>query len=71
MSKFFRPRCPEDEREAFSYDASYLDWWDYWINIHIPALRKWAYPLIEGRPIENKSRRQIEMPDKNTSVVAG
>lgn len=62
---------PDDEREAFSYDASYLDWWDYWINIHIPALRKWSYPLIEGRPIENKSRRQIELPDKNTSVVAG
>ncbi len=29
-----------------------LDWWDYWINIHIPALRKWCYPLIEGRAPE-------------------
>src|SRR5258708_3800728 len=37
-----------DEREAFAYDTAALDWWDYWINIHIPALRKWTYPLIAG-----------------------
>ena len=48
---------PADETEVFGYDSSYLDWWDYWINIHIPALRKWSYPLIEGRSVENKSRR--------------
>lgn len=48
---------PEAERKAFRYDACYIDWWDYWINVHIPALRKWSYPIIEGRPVENKSRR--------------
>lgn len=61
----------EGERAAFSYDASCIDWWDYWINVHIPALRKWSYPLIEGRPIEGKSRRRIEASEANTSVVAG
>ena len=39
---------PPDERADFGYDARSLDWWDYWINVHIPALRKWCYPLIEG-----------------------
>ncbi len=48
---------PAGETEIFGYDSSYLDWWDYWINIHIPALRKWSYPLIEGRSVENKSWR--------------
>lgn len=52
---------PPEEREAFGYDANYIDWWDYWINIHIPALRKWSYPIIEGRPVENRSRRALEM----------
>src|SRR6202011_5485903 len=27
---------PEDERAAFRYDPSSIDWWEYWINIHIP-----------------------------------
>ncbi len=52
---------PPDERDAFQYDANYIDWWDYWINIHIPALRKWSYPIIEGRPVENKSRRASQV----------
>ncbi|MGH9593595.1 MAG: acyl-CoA reductase C-terminal domain-containing protein, partial [Bryobacteraceae bacterium] len=48
---------PEDERAAFSYDPSAIDWWEYWINIHIPALRRWVYPLIEGRAPESHARR--------------
>lgn len=43
---------PAAEREAFGYDASLIDWPEYWIDIHIPALRKWSYPLIEGRPLD-------------------
>jgi hypothetical protein len=31
------------------YDAERIDWYDYWINLHVPALRRWTYPLIEGR----------------------
>ena len=48
---------PEDERVAFGYDPSSIDWWEYWINIHIPALRRWVYPLIEGRAPESHPRR--------------
>ena len=47
---------PPEEIADFSYDSRKIDWWDYWINVHIPALRKWCYPLIEGRPIETPSR---------------
>jgi alcohol-forming fatty acyl-CoA reductase len=62
---------PPEEREAFAYDANYIDWWDYWINVHIPALRKWAYPIIEGRPVEKKSRRSVEMQTTEQSIAAG
>jgi long-chain acyl-CoA synthetase len=61
---------PADELEAFRYDASYIDWWDYWINVHIPALRKWSYPLIEGRPVENKSKRAVQLPAQEQHVAA-
>jgi len=50
----------EEEREHFGYDARALDWWDYWINVHIPALRKWTYPLIEGRPLEARPARSLQ-----------
>ena len=60
---------PEEEKQAFGYDASYIDWWDYWINVHIPALRKWSYPLLEGRPVENKSSRSLAFPSQERSVA--
>jgi len=49
----------DDEREEFGYKARLLDWWDYWINVHIPALRRWTYPLIEGRPLEARPARSL------------
>ncbi len=50
-----------EEKDDFGYETSSIDWWDYWINIHIPALRKWTYPLIEGRPLEMRQPRQIQL----------
>lgn len=52
-----------EEKEAFGYYTSTIDWWDYWINIHIPALRKWTYPLIEGRPLEARPARNLRAED--------
>jgi thioester reductase-like protein len=50
----------EDEQDEFGYKARLLDWWDYWINVHIPALRRWTYPLIEGRPLEVRPARSLQ-----------
>lgn len=50
----------EEECEEFGYKARLLDWWDYWINVHIPALRRWTYPLIEGRPLEARPARSLQ-----------
>jgi len=54
-----------DEQRAFGYDTASIDWWDYWINIHIPALRKWTYPLIEGRPLEARPARNLQAANGN------
>jgi thioester reductase-like protein len=59
---------PENERAQFAYEPGTVDWWDYWINIHVPALRKWCYPLIEGHAIESRQRREFHFPD---SAAAG
>ena len=50
-----------EEKETFGYDAVSIDWWDYWINVHIPAQRKWSYPLIEGRPLEARPERPFRL----------
>ncbi len=52
---------PPEEKAVFGYDVRSLDWWDYWINVHIPALRKWCYPLIEGRQPEALPRRTVPL----------
>lgn len=40
---------PPEERETFAYDVTGIDWYDYWVHVHIPALRQWSFPLLEGR----------------------
>jgi len=50
---------PENERAIFSFEPEAIDWWDYWINVHVPALRRWCYPLMEGRPLESRPPRDL------------
>jgi long-chain acyl-CoA synthetase len=62
---------PGEERAQFGYNAASLDWYEYWINIHIPALRKWTYPLIEGRPLEPRAPRNLEPTKEPETVKTG
>jgi hypothetical protein len=62
---------PPAERAEFGFDARGLDWWDYWINVHIPALRKWCYPLIEGRPLESRPGRTVPLAGHSEASAAG
>lgn len=51
----------DDEKADFGCNTGAIDWWEYWINIHIPALRKWTYPLIEGRSLEARPPRNFQL----------
>ena len=51
---------PPEERPLFGFAPESIDWWDYWINVHIPALRRWCYPLMEGRPLESREPRSLD-----------
>jgi len=62
---------PAGEQADFGYDSRALDWWDYWINVHIPALRKWCYPLIEGRPLESRPSRSVSLAGLGEANAAG
>ena len=68
IEKLSHALVPE-ERPDFAYDTRSLDWWEYWINIHIPALRRWTYPLIEGRPLEARPPRSFQLAPANGDAV--
>jgi long-chain acyl-CoA synthetase len=61
---------PEDERSAFAFEPEAIDWWDYWINIHVPALRRWCYPLMEGRPLESRPPRDLGWGSEPSATAA-
>ena len=61
---------PPEERPVFEFDPESIDWWDYWINIHIPALRRWCYPLMEGRPLEPRAPRELDWSTPTARVPA-
>ena len=64
-----------EEKDDFGYDTRSIDWWEYWIYVHIPALRKWTYPLIEGRPLEARPARSFQLtpafPGNGETVKTG
>jgi hypothetical protein len=62
----------EEEKKMFDFSPETIDWWDYWINIHIPALRRWCYPLMEGRPLEAREPRVLDWsaPAAGASVAS-
>jgi len=61
---------PEDQRSAFAFEPEAIDWWDYWINIHVPALRRWCYPLMEGRPLESRPPRDLGWGPEPSAAAA-
>jgi fatty acyl-CoA reductase len=61
---------PPEERLLFDFDPESIDWWDYWINVHIPALRRWCYPLMEGRPLEARTPRELDWSAEPAPVRA-
>jgi long-chain acyl-CoA synthetase len=62
---------PVEEKTLFDFAPENIDWWDYWINIHIPALRRWCYPLMEGRPLEAREARVLDwsVPPEGASAA--
>jgi long-chain acyl-CoA synthetase len=67
--EYLSRQLPSSEVERFGYDATAIDWWEYWINIHIPALRKWSYPIIEGRPPEARASRSFSLEPSSRPIA--
>jgi long-chain acyl-CoA synthetase len=37
----------EDEKQLLKWNPEQFDWYDYWMNVHFPGLKKWVFPKLE------------------------
>src|SRR6267378_693702 len=40
-------RIRQEERGLLGWFPEKFDWYDYWLNIHLPGLKKWVFPTLE------------------------
>ncbi len=40
-------RIRKDEQALLAWQPERFDWYDYWMNIHFPGLKKWVFPKLE------------------------
>ncbi|HEY6233121.1 MAG TPA: AMP-binding protein [Pyrinomonadaceae bacterium] len=40
-------RIRHDEQGLLRWHPEKFDWYDYWLNIHLPGLKKWVFPTLE------------------------
>ncbi|MGH7886280.1 MAG: SDR family oxidoreductase, partial [Candidatus Binatia bacterium] len=49
-------RIRKDEQSLLTWNPEKFDWYDYWINIHLPGLKKWVFPTLEEDMREQPKR---------------
>ena len=40
-------RVRDEERGLLPWHPEKLDWYDYWMHVHFPGLKKWIFPTLE------------------------
>jgi long-chain acyl-CoA synthetase len=40
-------RIRKEEQGLLSWYPEKFDWYDYWLNVHLPGLKKWVFPTLE------------------------
>ena len=40
-------RISERRKGPVSWHPEKFDWYEYWLNIHMPGLKKWVFPTLE------------------------
>lgn len=61
----------EKEKDLLPWYPEKLDWYDYWLNVHFPGMRKWVLPTLEEelKAVEKRSYTYKDLLDLfDTSV---
>src|SRR5215210_5563596 len=49
-------RIRKGEQHLLSWHPEKVDWYDYWMNVHFPGLKKWVFPTLEEDMREQPKR---------------
>lgn len=61
----------ESERELVPWYPERIDWYDYWLNVHFPGIRKWVLPTLEEelKRIERRAHTYKDLIDLFETAV--
>lgn len=45
------------EDRALTFEPEKIDWYDYWLNVHLPGLKKWVFPRFDE--VETAKPRRV------------
>jgi long-chain acyl-CoA synthetase len=48
---------PGKEDRLLFFEPEKIDWYDYWLNVHLPGLQKWVFPKLDEAETGKKTRR--------------
>ncbi len=40
-------RMPDEDRLRLPWAPESIDWYDYWLRVHLPGLEKWVFPKLD------------------------
>lgn len=49
-------RMPEDDRRLLHWEPEQIDWYSYWLDVHLPGLETWVLPQLEEELAERPKR---------------
>jgi long-chain acyl-CoA synthetase len=64
-------------KDALVFAPETIDWYDYWLRVHLPGLQKWVFPKLDEAETKTKApriytyRNLIELFDAATKNHAG
>src|SRR5690606_22193291 len=65
-------RLSPEDHARFGFDIDTLCWRHYWIDVQMPGLMKWSYPLMHGQkaPIDPPREEQLALLSQEAQRVA-
>jgi len=64
-------QATEEDREAFPYDPESIDWMAYWLDVEVPGLEKWSWPLLRGEKPTMDPKFEIPLAFTNRLAASG
>ncbi len=50
-------RLDQGGERLLVFEPEKIDWYDYWLNVHLPGLQKWVFPQLDEAESGKKTRR--------------